>query len=141
MEGSGDNPPSSSYKRLRVMDRGGDPKMDLDVGGGGERNDSYLTFLKPNYKRLYTENSVNTEFKVFVEEPIKTDWATRAPLIFNHIFSNEIKGVTAIQQVNANKIAVIFKKQYNTANNFINNSSFLNEYEMKAFIPAAQIEK
>ncbi|KPJ02212.1 hypothetical protein RR46_08009 [Papilio xuthus] len=56
-EGGGDNPPTSSSKRIRVEDRGGDPKMDIEVGSGGERNDSYLPFLKPNYKRLYPENS------------------------------------------------------------------------------------
>ncbi|KPJ19466.1 hypothetical protein RR48_11093 [Papilio machaon] len=35
-EGGGDNPPTSSHKRLRVKDRGGgDPKM--DIGGGEEK--------------------------------------------------------------------------------------------------------
>lgn len=47
--------------------------------------------------------------------------------------------MTAIQCINANKIAVIFK-QFNTANNFINNNTFLNKHDLKAFIPAAQIE-
>lgn len=138
-EGGGDNPPTSN-KRPRVEDRGGDPKVDFGVGGGGERNDSYLPFFKPNYKRLYPENSANTEFKVFVEATNKDRLGNKSPIYLNHVFATEIKGVTAIQRVNANKIAVIFK-QYNTANNFIKNSSFLEKYDMRAFIPAAQIEK
>ncbi|KPI94440.1 Exosome complex component RRP41 [Papilio xuthus] len=36
-EGGGDNPPTSSSKRLRVEDRG-DPKMDVEVGSGDNVN-------------------------------------------------------------------------------------------------------
>lgn len=48
----------------------------------------------------------------------------------------DIKGVTDIQRVNANKIAAIFK-QYNTPNNFINNTTFLTKYEMNAHTGSA----
>lgn len=48
--------------------------------------------------------------------------------------------MVAIRRINANKIVVIFK-QHNTANNLINNINFLERHEMKAYIPAAQIEK
>lgn len=134
-EAGGDNPPSSK-KRSR-------PEADDGDGGGGERIDSnlYIPFIKPNYKRLYPENSLNSDFKVFVENVNAQDkLGNKSPIYLNHIFTTGVKGVMAIQRINANKIAVIFK-QYNTANNFINNNTFLDKYGMKAYIPAAQIEK
>ncbi|KAJ8725003.1 hypothetical protein PYW07_015961 [Mythimna separata] len=138
-EGGGDNPPTS-HKRPRPEAGGGGTEMDCGDGGGGERFD-YSPYIKPDYKRLYPENATYTEFKVFIEATNNKDRVgNKSPIYLNHIFSSEIKGVTAIQRINANKIAVIFK-QYNTANNFINNTTFLNKHEFKAFIPAAQIEK
>lgn len=137
-EGGGDNPPTL-LKRPRTEDRGGDDLID-SMTGGGECGDSYLPYFKPSYKRLYPENSNNVDFKVFVEATNNDRLGNKSPIYLNHIFSTEIKGVTAIQRVNANKIAVIFK-QYNTANNFINNTAFLKKHGMRAFIPAAQIEK
>ncbi|CAF4947022.1 unnamed protein product [Pieris macdunnoughi] len=136
-EGGGSHPPAS-IKRLRPTDEGG------GVGAGrsdcGDERDAYLPYYKPNYKRLYPENSTNTDFKVYVESTNDDRLGNKSPIYLNHIFAMDIKGVTGIQRVNANKIAVIFK-QYNTANNFINNTTFLTKYDMKAFIPAAQIEK
>lgn len=139
-EGGGDNPPTS-LKRPRPEDVEEGTQMDsCGDGGGGERLD-YSPYIKPNYKRLYPENATYIDFKVFIEATNSKDRiGNKSPIYLNHIFSNQIKGVTAIQRVNANKIAVIFK-QYNTANNFINNISFLNKHGLKAFIPAAQIEK
>ncbi|CAH0703388.1 unnamed protein product [Spodoptera exigua] len=125
-EGGGPKPPAPKKHKLK----------DLDDGGGGKESD-FLPYLKPGYKRLYPENSSNLEFKVYVQgEKI----GNKSPTFLNHIFVNEVKGVVAIRRINANKIAVVFK-QYNTANNFISNSSFLEKYNFKAFIPAADIEK
>lgn len=138
-EGGGDNPPTS-HKRPRHEAGDGGTGMDCGDGGGGEHCD-YSPFIKPDYKRLYPENATYVDFKVFIEASNNKDRiGNKSPIYLNHIFSSEIKGVTAIQRINANKIAVIFK-QYNTANNFINNSAFLNKHGLKAFIPAAQIEK
>lgn len=138
-EGAGENP--TSHKRPRTDDEGGGAKkIDCGVDGSGESCDSYIPYFKPNYKRLYPENSLNTEFKVYVEAINKDRIGNKSPIYLNHIFSTQIKGVTAIQRVNANKIAIIFK-QYNTANNFIKNTSFLIKHDMRAFIPATQIEK
>ncbi|CAH2096916.1 unnamed protein product [Euphydryas editha] len=137
-EGGGSHPPASK-KRSRPTDEGG-----VGVGSGpsgcGDERDAYLPYYKPNYKRLYPENSTNTDFKVYVESTNDDRLGNKSPIYLNHIFAMDVKGVTGIQRVNANKIAVIFK-QYNTANNFINNTTFLTKYNMKAFIPAAQIEK
>ncbi|CAH0696368.1 unnamed protein product [Spodoptera exigua] len=125
-EGGGPKPPAPKKHKLK----------DLDDGGGGKESD-FLPYLKPGYKRLYPENSSNLEFKVYVQgEKI----GNKSPTFLNHIFVNEVKGVVAIRRINANKIAVVFK-QYNTANNFISNSSFLEKYNFKAFIPAADIER
>lgn len=133
-EGGGD-PPNSS-KRLRAGENEG------GGSGGGERLDELFTpYFKPNYKRLYPENSTKTEFKVFVEHlDYKDRLGNKSPIYLNHIFTTDVKGVMAIQRLNANKIAVVFK-QYNTANNFLNNTTFLKKYNMKAYIPATQIEK
>lgn len=139
-EGGGDNPP---LKRPRA-EGDGVVVEDSSGGGGGERIDSnsmYKPYFKPNYKRLYPENSSKTDFKVFVENlDHKDKLGNKSPMYLNHIFTNEVKGVMAIQRLNANKIAVLFK-QYNTANNFLNNTTFLEKYNMKAYIPATQIER
>lgn len=139
-EGGGDNPPNS-LKRPR----GGTADVDTGGGnsGGGERiNNDFLPYFKPNYKRQYPENSTTTQFKVFVEHNNPKDkLGNKSPIYLNHIFTTtDIKGVVAIQRLNANKIAVVFK-QCNNANNFLNNSAFLEKHDMKAYIPAAQIEK
>lgn len=139
-EGGGDNPPTS-LKRQRAGLEGGGKVDGCGTSGGGERNEQYLPYYKPNYKRQYPENSTNTEFKVFVEHIDPKDrLGNKSPIYLNHIFTTDIKGVMAIRRLNANKIAVIFK-QYNTANNFLNNSTFLEKYKVKAYIPATQIEK
>lgn len=129
-EGGGDNPPNPKIRK----------KKSLDPSGSGEESDSFYPYFKPNYKRQYPENSANTEFKVFVESQDKERLGNKSPIYLNHIFSSDIKGVVAIHRVNANKITVVFK-QYNTANNFLNNTSFLEKHKLKAYIPAAQIER
>lgn len=131
-EGSGDNPPNS-HKRPR--DDGGDSVGGGNgYGGGGERD--FLPYYKSNYRRQYPENSTRTEFKVFVEHVNHKDrLGNKSPIYLNHIFTTDVKGVISIQRLNANKIAVVFK-QYNTANNFLNNSAFLDKYNIKAYIPA-----
>lgn len=128
-EGEGDNPAKVRKRPQAPQDKGGD-----------SNEDSHLPYLKPNYKRLYPENSTNVEFKVFVESKDKDKLGNKSPIYLNHIFSTEVKGVVAIRRINANKITVIFK-QHNTANNFLNNTKFMEKYNIKAYIPAAQIER
>ncbi|XP_045530749.1 uncharacterized protein LOC123718382 [Pieris brassicae] len=136
-EGGGLDPPNSKKRPRRRLE---DPQNVSDAGGGGGEKDSYIPYLKPNYKRLYPENSINMEFKVFIENKnIQDRLGNKSPIYLNHIFS-EIKGVVAIRRISANKIVVIFK-QHNTANNLIHNIHFLEKHDMKAYIPAAQIEK
>lgn len=132
IEGAALNPEINKRKRHE----GKDPS-----GGGGEQN-SYLPYYKLNYKRLYPENSVNVEFKVYVQGTGTEKIGNKSPIYLNHIFttSPDVKGVTAIHRVNANKIVLVFK-QCNTANNFLNNVDFLQKHNLRAFIPAAQIEK
>lgn len=131
-EGEGDKPPNPKSRKR---------KEDPASGGGGEEsNFDYAPYFKPNYKRLYPDNSANTEYKVFVESQDKERLGNKSPIYLNHIFTTEVKGVVAIRRVNANKIAVVFK-QYITANNFISNTAFLEKYKLRAHIPAAQIER
>lgn len=98
------------------------------------------SFIKPNHIRLYPENANVTEFKVYVFSDKSERIGNKSPIYLNHIFSTEIKGVAAVQRVNANKIVVIFKLA-NTANNFLSNTAFLKKYNLRAYIPAAQIER
>lgn len=132
-EGGGGDPLAPGTKRGRTVD------SDNNSGEVGE-DILYLPYYKPDYKRLYPENSVSTEYKVFVESSTNERLGNKSPIYLNHIFSNGIKGVVAIRRINASKIVVIFK-QFNTANNFINNTAFLEKNGMRAFIPAAHIEK
>lgn len=135
--GGGEAPNPASRKRM--LGREGFEDSSVLSGGGGEES-AFLPYYKPNYTRLYPENSLNTEFKVFAQSNGTDRLGNKSPIYLNHIFSNDVKGVVAIHRVNANKIAVVFK-QFNTANNFLTNTAFLNKYNLKAFIPAAQIEK
>lgn len=138
MDGNEDPSGGPSHNYNKKIKRKND---ELNKSSGGESDKNiYAPYLKPNYKRLYPENSTNLEFKVFVQSVKDNDkLGNKSPVYLNHIFSNEIKGVTAMHRVNANKIAVVFK-QFNTANNFISNTAFLDKYSFKAFIPAREIE-
>lgn len=131
MEAGEDPGPSEDHpKRKR-------PFKEVKSGGNGE---DYKPFLKPNYKRLYPDSS-DTEYKVFIESVnINEKLGNKSPLYLNNIFSREVKGVVSITRVNALKMAVIFKQAI-TANNFLKNDSFLEKYQIKAYIPARQIEK
>jgi hypothetical protein len=121
------------------------PKRNLQIengGGGTVSNDNlFQPYLKPGYKRLYPEHSLNYEFKVFVESADNEKLGNKSPIYLNHIFqSRDVKGVVSVHRVNANKLAVIFK-QFNTANNFLTNETFLTSHKLKAYIPAKEIEK
>ncbi|CAF4948608.1 unnamed protein product [Pieris macdunnoughi] len=95
-EGGWSHPPAS-IKRLRPTDEGG------GVGAGrsdcGDERDAYLPYYKPNYKRLYPENSTNTDFKVYVESTNDDRLGNKSPIYLNHIFAMDIKGVTGIQRL------------------------------------------
>lgn len=125
--GSGQEPPRKrTFKEL------------TNSGGSGE---DFKPFFKPNYKRLYPDSSLNFEFKVYIESANTNEkLGNKSPLYLNNIFTREVKGVVAISRVNALKIAVLFKQAI-TANNFLTNNSFLDKYQLKAYIPARQIEK
>ncbi|KAG7299133.1 hypothetical protein JYU34_017649 [Plutella xylostella] len=134
MDGNEGDPSSASVNKK---------KRPAESSGGGEDvdNNSYSPFLKQNYIRLYPDNSTNVEFKVFVESADKKDkLGNKSPIYLNHIFTTDIKGVIGIHRVNANQIAAVFK-QSNNANNFITNATFLAKHQLRAYIPAAQIEK
>lgn len=107
----------------------------------GTYSEDYKPFLKPGYKRLYPDNSAHTSFRVFVEsQNVKEKIGNKSPIYLNHIFSLDIKGIHSLHRVNATKISVIFN-QLIYANNFLLNSTFLEKHNMKAYIPAREIEK
>lgn len=130
--------PGGTPKRSKILRKRGSKECGPEAGGG---EDVFIPFFKPGYLRLYPEHCTNTDFKVFVEsQDQQVKLGNKSPVYLNHIFTSEVKGVVALHRVNANKIAVVFK-QYNTANNFITNTDFLTKHNLKAHIPAAQIEK
>lgn len=136
-EGPGEKPPDPKNPRKAK-------KRTASAVAGETRflpNELYMPYSKLTYKRLYPEGCTNSEFKVFIESTNPTDKiGNKSPVYLNNIFSNEVKGVQSLTRINANKICVTFKLA-NTANNFLQNNNFLNKYEIKAYIPAAQIEK
>jgi hypothetical protein len=97
----------------------------------------YKPFSKAGYKRLFPDNATDNEFCVYIEgEKV----GNKNPLMLAGLFKNEIKGVTNIRRINANKVGVTFS-QANNANNLIKNEEFLNKYTYKAYIPARAVEK
>lgn len=114
----------------------------ITVGGrtGDDCEDPYKPYIKTGYKRLYPENDTKQQFQVFIESTNNTEKiGNKSPIYLNHIFSTNIKGIRSMQRVNANKIAVIFN-QHNNANNFLLDTCFLEKYNLKAYIPAKEIE-
>jgi hypothetical protein len=77
---------------------------------------------------------------VFIESTNGDKIGNKSPIYLNNIFTREVKGVVAMHRVNAKKVAIIFKQAI-TANNFINNDTFLGMHFFKAYIPAREIER
>lgn len=101
----------------------------------------YQPFIKPGYKRVFAENSINTEFVVYLESTKEGEkLGNKNPSVLNTLLQNEIKGIHLIHRVNANKVAVIFT-QANNANNFLKNVDFQEKHAIKTFIPARAVEK
>jgi len=129
---TGVGPPPGKRKLSKI-----NPTEDNNAGD----DDLYKPFLKTGYKRIYPENSNTQVFQVFVENANpKEKIGNKSPIYLNHIFSVDIKGIQRMHRVTATKISVVFK-QYNYANNFLLNVNFLEKYNLKAYIPAKEIEK
>ncbi|XP_048486505.1 uncharacterized protein LOC125490663 [Plutella xylostella] len=126
------------------LKRGRDNDEEESLQSTRDYSDMYIPYTKPNYKRVFPDVSTGSgsgEYLVFVESTKAGErLGNKNPLMLATLFRNEIKGVTNIKRINASKIGVTFS-QTNTANNFLKNESFLQKYEMKAFIPARSVEK
>lgn len=111
-----------------------------DYNSSMEPEFDFKAFTKPGYKRCFQENSLLTQFLVFVEENNDGKIGNKNPLIISNLFKNEVKGVTNIKRLNANKLGVTFS-QINYANNFLINDTFLSKYNLRAYIPARAVER
>lgn len=115
-------------------------KISLDACSSKEsdNSDKYENFIKPGYRRNYSDQSLNTEFPVFVEG-LDSDsrLGNKNPLTISKIFKN-VKGISEQRRVNANKIVLVFK-QAAAANDFLNHKC-LSENEFRAYIPASSVE-
>lgn len=117
-------------------------KVVSDQAGDTQHADElfYKPYTKPSYKRVFPDNAVSAEFTVFVESANGGDkLGNKNPLLLASLFKNEIKGVTGIKRINANKVGVSFKLAIH-ANNFLKNDDFMKKNELKAYIPARAVE-
>lgn len=105
-----------------------------------ESADKYKPYLVTDYKRRYPEDSGATEFVVFVESsnadiPI----GTRDLMSISSCIKRFNKGIKYLRSMNKFKIAIYFEKA-SLANAFLNNATFLKDYQFKANIPASSTE-
>ncbi|XP_041975663.1 uncharacterized protein LOC121730611 [Aricia agestis] len=129
MQGESDGDDASSYKSSSSKKR----KI-FDSPG-----DKYKPFQKPSYTRKYPDTTSNGEFVVFVEHCNKdTKIGNMNPLNLSKIFKNA-KGVHERSRISARKIKIIFK-QAALANDFLN-AQFIQENNLRAYIPAASVER
>ncbi|KAL0840011.1 hypothetical protein ABMA28_015338 [Loxostege sticticalis] len=130
-DGDGEDPPGGTEKR-KIPNR--------NPGTAANDEDFYKAYVKPGYKRLFLENSVSGDFNVFVESTKDNEKiGNNNPIVTTNLFKNDIKGMTNIRRINANKICVTFSQSSN-ANNFLKNDQFLLKHQLKAYIPATAVE-
>lgn len=101
------------------------------------QDDKYKPYFKPEYKRSYPDNSSKEEFPIYVEG-INEKIGNKNPLYLSKFFKN-VKGIVEKRRLNANKIMVVFKQAV-AANDFLSHSC-LKENNLKAYIPAASVER
>lgn len=104
-----------------------------------QNEDKYKPFIKNGYTRKYPDNGSNGDFSVFVEHTNKEiKIGNMNPLNLSKFFKN-IKGVSERSRINANKIKISFN-QAALANDFLK-ANVLAENELRAYIPAASVER
>jgi hypothetical protein len=101
---------------------------------------SIVPYYVTDYTRLYQEDSLKTEFVVFIEsadshKPI----GSRDLLSLSNCLRRYNKGVKFLRSLNKYKIGVYFDKP-TLANALLNNKTFLQENNFKANIPASSTE-
>lgn len=97
-------------------------------------------YLVTDYKRRYPEDSGAAEFVVFVESSnAEMPIGTRDLMSISSCIKRFNKGVKYLRSMNKFKIAIYFEKA-SLANAFLNNSTFLKDYQFKANIPAQSTE-
>ncbi|KPJ05494.1 hypothetical protein RR46_00529 [Papilio xuthus] len=100
----------------------------------------YKPYFVSDYSRRYPEDSVLVDFVVFIESnEEKKPIGTRDMMSLSTHIKRFNKGIKYLQSMNKYKIGVHFEKP-SLANAFLNNVTFLNEYQMKASIPAVGTE-
>lgn len=109
------------------------------ISGGNSDKEKYSIYTKPNYKRLFIENS-NNEYTVFVESVTDEKLGNKNPIILTNTLSENVIGIAGVHRVNATKIGVTFKKAA-AANNFLKMEDFLSKHKMRAFIPSYLTER
>lgn len=104
-----------------------------------QQTDKYKIYTKPNYKRLFIENS-SGDFTVYVESTDQERLGNKNPIILTRLFSENVKDITGVHRINAHKIGVTFRKA-TSANYFLKMDDFLSKNKMRAFVPSYLTEK
>ncbi|KAJ8737073.1 hypothetical protein PYW07_000344 [Mythimna separata] len=102
-------------------------------------SNKYKIFTKPNYKRLFIENT-NSEYIVYVESTEQEKVGNKNPITFTNLITDNVKGVLGVHRINAHKIGITFRKAA-AANNFLKMEDFLWKNKLKAFIPSYLTER
>ncbi|CAH0404751.1 unnamed protein product [Chilo suppressalis] len=99
-----------------------------------------VPYYVTDYTRQYQEDSMNSEYVVFVESAdTQGPIGTRDLLSLSNCLRRYIKGVKYLRSINKYKIGVYFEKP-NLANALLNNKTFLNDNNLRAIIPASAAE-
>lgn len=102
--------------------------------------DKYTPFRLANYHRSYPENSAALEFIVFLQsnddsKPI----GDRDMMSLSSCLKRNTQGIRQLKRINKYKIGIIFDKP-SMANACLANQAFLDEFDLKATIPASPTE-
>lgn len=126
--------------KKRTSKRRKEEDVDFSDVSDEENDFKYAPYSKKDHIRVYPLNAPGTRFTVYLESTKPDEkFGNKSPLYLNNIFSRFVKGVKQLKRVNASKYAVMFDNAKN-ANNLINNSNFLKNHEIKAYIPASEAE-
>jgi hypothetical protein len=114
-----------------------------ETSGESEEDEAEIDKYKPckdsTYKRLYSNNTGNADYIVFLESTDEKPIGERDKMYLANILNRYHKGIKQFKAINKYRIGVIFDTA-NNANLLLQNDKFLEQYKCKANIPARSTE-
>lgn len=101
--------------------------------------DKYLEYRVSDYTRSYPESGGNYEYIVFIESQNQVPIGDRDMMSLATNFKRYNKGVKQLIRINRHKVGVIFERP-TFANAALINKKFLDNFKLKASIPASATE-